>query len=67
VECRKATHNANFVINGDAEKIFILKNESEQTEVIEATIEDINNREELLKLEGGKEAFEKRGEKLNIK
>lgn len=61
-----ATHNANFVINGDAEKIFILKNDSGQTEVIETTIEDIKNREELLKLEGGKEAFEKRGEKLNI-
>jgi ABC-type cobalamin/Fe3+-siderophores transport system ATPase subunit len=61
-----ATHNANFVINGDAEKIFILKNESGETEVIETTIEDITNREELLKLEGGKEAFEKRGEKLNI-
>ena len=62
-----ATHNANFVINGDAEKIFILKNESGQTDVIETTIEDTKNREELLKLEGGKEAFEKRGEKLNIK
>ena len=62
-----ATHNANFVINGDAEKIFILKNESGQTDVIETTIEDIISREELLKLEGGKEAFEKRGEKLNIK
>lgn len=62
-----ATHNANFVINGDAEKIFILKNESGKTDVIETTIEDIASREELLKLEGGKEAFEKRGEKLNIK
>ena|SRR3989339_545827 len=62
-----ATHNANFVINGDAEKIFILKNESGQTEVIETTIEDTKNREELLKLEGGKEAFKKRGEKLNIR
>ncbi len=62
-----ATHNANFVINGDAEKIFILENESGQTEVIETTIEDTKNREKLLKLEGGKEAFEKRGEKLNIK
>ena len=29
--------------------------------------EDTKNREELLKLEGGKEAFEKRGEKLNIR
>lgn len=62
-----ATHNANFVINGDAEKIFILKNESGQTEVIETTIEDTENRQELLKLEGGKEAFEKRGEKFSIR
>ncbi len=62
-----ATHNANFVINGDAEKIFILKNESGKTNIIETTIEDTENREELLKLEGGKEAFEKRGEKLNIR
>ena len=61
-----ATHNANFVINGDAEKIFILKNESGQTDIIETTIENTNTREELLKLEGGKEAFAKRGEKLNI-
>ena len=61
-----ATHNANFVINGDAEKIFILKNQSGETSIIETTIEDTKNREELLTLEGGKEAFQKRGEKLNI-
>lgn len=62
-----ATHNANFVINGDSEKIFILKNETGITQFIETTIEDLDNRTELLKLEGGKEAFKKRGEKLNIK
>jgi len=61
-----ATHNANFVINGDSEKIFILKNETGITEIIETTIEDLKNRNELLKLEGGREAFRKRGEKLNI-
>lgn len=61
-----ATHNANFVINGDAEKIFILKNDTGKTAIVETTIENTTNREELLKLEGGKEAFEKRGEKLNI-
>lgn len=61
-----ATHNANFVINGDSEKIFILKNETGITEIIETTIEDLRNRNELLKLEGGREAFRKRGEKLNI-
>lgn len=62
-----STHNANFVINGDSEKIFILKNENGQTEIIETTIENKKNREELLKLEGGKKAFKKRGEKLSIK
>lgn len=61
-----ATHNANFVINGDSEKIFILKNETGLTDIIETTIEDLNNRDELLKLEGGRDAFIKRGEKLNI-
>ena len=61
-----ATHNANFVINGDSEKIFILENDTGTTNVIETTIENMANRDALLKLEGGKEAFEKRGEKLNI-
>lgn len=61
-----ATHNANFVINGDAEKIFILKNETGKTEIIETTIENLDNRNELLRLEGGEEAFKKRGEKLHI-
>ena len=61
-----ATHNANFVVNGDAEKIFILKNETGKTEIIETTIENLENRDELLKLEGGREAFRKRGEKLHI-
>lgn len=61
-----ATHNANFVVNGDSEKIFVLKNDG-MTTVVETTIENLENRDELLKLEGGKQAFEKRGEKLNLK
>lgn len=61
-----ATHNANFVINGDSEKIFILNNESGSTQIIETTIENLENRDHLLKLEGGREAFKKRGEKLHI-
>lgn len=61
-----ATHNANFVVNGDSEKIFILKNETGTTEVVETTIENLENRDELLKLEGGRDAFRKRGEKLHI-
>lgn len=61
-----ATHNANFVVNGDSEKIFILQNETGTTQFIETTIEDLENRDELLKLEGGRDAFRKRGEKLHI-
>lgn len=61
-----ATHNANFVVNGDSEKIFILQNDTGTTKFIETTIEDLENRDELLKLEGGREAFKKRGEKLHI-
>jgi len=34
--------------------------------VIETTIENLGNRDELLKLEGGRDAFRKRGEKLDI-
>lgn len=62
-----ATHNANFVINGDCEKIFILKNDDGRTNIIETSIENLENRIDLLRLEGGEEAFKKRGEKLNIK
>jgi ABC-type lipoprotein export system ATPase subunit/uncharacterized coiled-coil protein SlyX len=62
-----ATHNANFVINGDAEKIFILNNEDGTTSITETTIENLDHRAELMKLEGGKEAFEKRGDKLGMK
>lgn len=61
-----ATHNANFVINADSEKVFILKTISGKTDITETTIEDLSHRTELLKLEGGRNAFEKRGEKLEI-
>lgn len=61
-----STHNANFVVNGDAEKIFVLQNDEGITSVLETTIENLEHRDELLKLEGGREAFRKRGEKLQI-
>lgn len=61
-----ATHNANFVINGDAEKIIILNNETGRTSIVESTIENMSTRDSLLKLEGSAEAFEKRREKLSI-
>lgn len=61
-----ATHNANFVVNGDAELIHILEIPKEKvfTEIISTTIENLNHRKSLLKLEGGEEAFKKRDRKL---
>ncbi|MEH7239408.1 TrlF family AAA-like ATPase [Bacillus sp. JJ1562] len=56
-----ATHNANFVINGDAELIHFLDVSGDgKTNFNSFTIEDINNREKLLRLEGGRLAFEQR-------
>ena len=57
-----ATHNANFVINGDAELIHILDiGEKTQTTLIASTtIENDKTKERLYSLEGGKEAFIKR-------
>ncbi|MBE0513645.1 TrlF family AAA-like ATPase [Sulfurimonas sp.] len=61
-----ATHNANFVLNADAELIIKLENNEGSTEAKSFTIEDHNYREDLLKLEGGKEAFQKREKKYGI-
>lgn len=61
-----ATHNANFVLNADAELIIKLENIEGITNSISFAIEDLNHREDLLKLEGGKEAFKKRERKYNI-
>ena len=57
-----ATHNANFVINGDTELIHILDIDepSQTTTVISTTIENAQTRETLIGLEGGREAFKKR-------
>ncbi len=61
-----ATHNANFVINGDAELIHCLEIDetTNLTKITSTAIEDVENREMLLALEGGKEAFELRDKKL---
>ncbi|WP_250633068.1 TrlF family AAA-like ATPase [Rhodoflexus caldus] len=59
-----ATHNANFVINGDAELIHILEmDEHNVTLITPTTIENLATREKLINLEGGKEAFKKREQK----
>ncbi len=52
-----ATHNANFVINWDAEQIYILENNDNKTSFTQTTIENLDNRQKLLNLEWWKEAF----------
>jgi len=62
-----ATHNANFVINGDCELVNILTmDEARKTEVTPTTIENFDHREDLLALEGGREAFALREEKYEF-
>ena len=61
-----ATHNANFVLNADTELIIKLENNSGTTNVVSFTIEELVHRDDLLKLEGGKEAFRKREQKYNL-
>ena len=63
-----ATHNSNFVINGDCELIHILEIPLNTifTNMLSTSIENINNREKLLALEGGKDAFLNREQKYGI-
>lgn len=61
-----ATHNANFVINWDAEKIFILDDDAWTTSILETTIENLEHREYLLKLEWWAEAFSKRQQRYQV-
>ncbi|WP_271407362.1 TrlF family AAA-like ATPase [Tenacibaculum soleae] len=64
-----ATHNANFVVNGDAELIHILSiDETSQSTMIKSTtIENQETRETLIGLEGGFEAFKKRENKYQYR
>ena len=63
-----ATHNSNFAINGDSELIHILEIplKSIFTTITSTSIENTTNREKLLKLEGGKDAFLSRELKYGI-
>ena len=62
-----ATHNANFVVNGDAELIHALEMGNDKlTKIQSITIEDLQHREKLLSLEGGPEAFLKREHRYGI-
>lgn len=63
-----ATHNSNFVVNGDSELIHMLEIPLNQifTNITSTSIENLEHREKLLKLEGGKEAFLNREQKYGI-
>lgn len=61
-----ATHNANFVINGDSELVLILSNEDGATAILPTTIENVTTKLELMKLEGSKDAFRIRRGKYNL-
>ncbi len=61
-----ATHNANFVLNADAEQIIQLKNENNKIVAQSFMIESDEYKEDLLKLEGGEKAFRDRERKYSI-
>ncbi len=61
-----ATHNANFVLNADAEQIIQLKNENNKIVAQSFMIESDDYKEDLLKLEGGEKAFKDRERKYGI-
>jgi DNA repair protein SbcC/Rad50 len=62
-----ATHNANFVVNGDAELIHILTAEEDgKTSAKSTTLEDLDDRERILSLEGGELAFRQRESRYHL-
>jgi energy-coupling factor transporter ATP-binding protein EcfA2 len=61
-----ATHNANFVVNGDAELIHFMSIEAAgATRSAPLTIENVAHRKVLMALEGGLEAFRRRFKKYH--
>lgn len=61
-----ATHNANFVVNGDAELIHFMEMKADGvTRSFPLTIEDLEHRPILMALEGGLDAFKRRHRKYH--
>ncbi len=55
------THNANLVVNADAEQVILAKNDNEIISFVSGSLENPTIREAVCKiLEGGKEAFRQR-------
>lgn len=62
-----ATHNANLVVNADAEQILIADNQNECLSYTSGALEDSDVRDAVCTiLEGGKEAFQKREHKYGF-
>ena len=61
------THNANIVVNGDAENVIALDVRSGQTRIItQGGLQEPSIRDEICRImEGGKEAFEQRYRRIN--
>lgn len=61
------THNANIVVNGDAENVITLDIKSGQTRIVtQGGLQDSSIRNEICRImEGGKEAFEQRYKRIN--
>lgn len=63
-----ATHNANFVVNGDAELVHVLDLEgTTATDVVSTSLENRENRSQILRLEGGEDAFRQREERYGFR
>lgn len=61
------THNANIVVNGDAENVIALDIKSGQTRIVtQGGLQDSSIRNEICRImEGGKDAFEQRYKRIN--
>ncbi len=61
------THNANIVVNGDAENVIVLDVKAGQTRIItQGGLQEPSIRDEICKvMEGGKEAFEQRYKRIS--
>lgn len=63
-----ATHNANFVVNGDAGLVHVLRiGDDKSTEITSTTLENKEYREDIIALEGGEAAFELREQRYGMK
>lgn len=61
------THNANLVVNADAEQVIIAQNQNETLSYYSGSLENLDIQNKVCKiLEGGKSAFEQRKNKYNI-